>query len=318
MRWQGFVMVSKALYGLACCIGMASYAQEPAGYRVDTQEQGDATGTVVVSWPVGAVVVRGEVRVQGVAHQVFRRYDGRAEGGGFVVQDFYAPSDVGKGSAQENLASKLSDPFVVLREEDVSVLSRSAVAIEGPLMLWHPDGSRWVECHFQSGKLDGAWAQWFANGVLMESGTYAQGVLQGGWTGWYANGSKQVELSYTNGRPDGHWTEWYDNGQKSDEGEYLNGEREGVWTRWHPNGKLAAQGTYRGGEPVAGSWREWDETGKPVTATPEGAQVDVAQDEAARPDAAVVTDETPAQAVNGTEAEMKDAPAMSPPVLHGW
>lgn len=93
-------------------------------------------------------------------------------------------------------------------------------------------------------------------------------VAQGPLVVWYAGvpGQQQRLLAgaYVNGKPDGMWRMWWHDGTLWEEGAYAAGKRTGTWAQWDQEGRKVWQVEYAQGQPIAGSWRFWDETGTQV------------------------------------------------------
>lgn len=110
-------------------------------------------------------------------------------------------------------------------------------------------------------------SSWDERGVRRTEGRLdASGRRDGPWLAWYANGQLRERGTYESGRRVGTWTQWHPNGQRASEGERRwDGStraslREGPWRFWFQNGVLRGEGRYAAGAPV-GPWRWWTHTG---------------------------------------------------------
>ena len=236
-----------------CCIAALSLAGCVNSGKDHTL---DADATAATQWAVGEEVVEGNRQcflLEGWGTcEMYRKFLGVTRDGYYLVQDFYAQDDV-----------KLTDPYLLLHKEEVSVADFSpfALQVEGRYVEWHTNGHKWYEGQFADGKVTGVWSLWHGNGEKAAQGSLEGDNEQGVWTYWYENGQKSSEGAFVNGEQVGLWTQWYENGKKKAETHFVEGKVHGLWTEWHDNGMKKAEGLFDMDKPV-GVWREWDDASK--------------------------------------------------------
>ena len=110
--------------------------------------------------------------------------------------------------------------------------------------------------------MEGEWFVWHENGQKKSEGTFKDGKADGLVIFWYENGQKKSEGTFKDGNADGLVILWQENGQKFSEVTFKNDKKNGVEIFWHENGQKASEETFKDGEPVPGTKKSWNETGK--------------------------------------------------------
>ncbi|MCK6446077.1 MAG: toxin-antitoxin system YwqK family antitoxin [Planctomycetes bacterium] len=108
--------------------------------------------------------------------------------------------------------------------------------IDGPVTLWHDNGTKRGEGRYENSRRVGAWVFWHENGRLRWQGTYVDGELDGRELAWFENGQMQLECYWKDGRREGVFAQWHENGQLAAQGEYRNGKREGRFHYYNADG----------------------------------------------------------------------------------
>lgn len=200
----------------------------------------DEQATAHAPWKPGEIIANGESDLKSNIglQNITRKFIGITNDGFFVVQDFYADS-----------GNKLSNPIIVMQQgwaSDIQLISSiftfdGSNTLDGELILWHNNGQKWVEGHYEHGRPQGAWRVWHKNGQKRDEFYFNNGKLQGKAISWYENGAKRLEGGFQDGVEEGLWVYWFDNGQRSEEGSYRRGERVGRWTYWDQSGNKVAE-----------------------------------------------------------------------------
>ncbi|MCO6481224.1 MAG: hypothetical protein J5I62_00375 [Flavobacteriales bacterium] len=158
---------------------------------------------------------------------------------------------------------------------------------DGPVRLYHDDGSLEAEGRYVKDKRQGTWTSFGPSGDTLAMGTYRDGLKDGPQAYWapngqllrferfqkgvshgplyrfYADGSPRQLTWYDDGVAEGRYIEWFKVDATSVGlmfGQFHKGERTGRWTWFYANGKPNRQGRYIAGRPV-GVWRYWKPDG---------------------------------------------------------
>lgn len=199
---------------------------------------------------------------------------GKAENGNDIMQDFYVneysyeqppamlPTDTN--------ALKYTDPFEVisLDQNDISEdffrladFYASGGRFAGAIKIWYLDGTPKLEGNYDStGKKQGVWTRWYANGQKNYEIAYSEGLQDGKSTFWREDGSKQSEHYSIKGKCHGIEKNWCSNGTFSSETQWVDGEMEGLATYWYCNGQKQSEGQMSENYK-AGIWKEWNKDG---------------------------------------------------------
>ena len=69
----------------------------------------------------------------------------------------------------------------------------------GSWTFWHPNGQKWSEGTYKSGKLEGVWTYWRDNGKKRWDGSFKDDKRDGVWTWWDEQGNAWMTETYKNG-----------------------------------------------------------------------------------------------------------------------
>ncbi|MBR9859918.1 hypothetical protein GYB22_04070 [bacterium] len=79
-------------------------------------------------------------------------------------------------------------------------------------------------CHYQNGKKNGVFKEWYLNGEIKEVSLFKDGELHGRRICYWPNGTKRYHVNYINGDMDGIYEEWDDNGMNKQTKIYYKGK----------------------------------------------------------------------------------------------
>ncbi len=69
----------------------------------------------------------------------------------------------------------------------------------GSWTFWHPNGQKWSEGTYKSGKLEGVWTYWRDNGKKRWDGSFKDDKRDGVWTWWDEQGNAWMTETYKYG-----------------------------------------------------------------------------------------------------------------------
>lgn len=104
---------------------------------------------------------------------------------------------------------------------------------------------------WQSGKPDGRFIRFYANGRKRETGAYLDGKREGPFIRYWQNGEVWGKGSWKAGRRHGPFEEFFDNGQLDERGTYVEGVVDGPYEQFARDGSLLRRGRYVEGSFVA-------------------------------------------------------------------
>ncbi|MCD6661025.1 MAG: hypothetical protein LT105_12760 [Lentimicrobium sp.] len=87
-------------------------------------------------------------------------------------------------------------------------------------VVYHPNGSKYIEGNYKDGLREGYWASWFDNGTLWSEGDFKNGESHGKRTVYHPNGNLYYEGFFNMGKRVGKWYFYNDQGQKVNEIDY--------------------------------------------------------------------------------------------------
>lgn len=199
---------------------------------------------------------------------------GKAKNGNDIMQDFYV-----SGYSDEQLptmtptdadALKYTDPFEVIslaRKDmpkdffELTDRSDRDGRFAGSIKIWYLDGTPKLEGNYDStGKKQGTWTRWYANGQKDYEIAYTEGRRDGKATFWEEDGSKYQETYSIKGKWHGIEKTWCPNGTLSSGTQWVDGEMQGLATSWYCNGQKNAEGQMSGSYRI-GVWKEWNKDG---------------------------------------------------------
>ncbi|EZH79851.1 MORN repeat variant [Ectopseudomonas composti] len=138
-------------------------------------------------------------------------------------------------------------------------LSYANGVLQGPSILYHPNGQVSAQLPYADGRLHGV-AQYFAaEGWLQRKVTYSQGLMHGEASSYYPDGSlAELEL-YRDGVRDGLYQRFHGNGQMAHRSRYVNGKMLDEGQGFAEDGRPLDEG----GKPISRLrwwWRRWQES----------------------------------------------------------
>jgi antitoxin component YwqK of YwqJK toxin-antitoxin module len=146
-------------------------------------------------------------------------------------------------------------------ERQIAKYSDNHFVADGFYHEYYPNGQKFVDGQYKSGRQDGEWTYWHENGTLNRKVTYKDGQPDGSWEVHRADGSLAASRGFKQGKRDGTWTIYDDTGKQPLRLEnYADGKADGEWKIWFPSGQLQRQIHLKAGDRD-GSAIEWDEKG---------------------------------------------------------
>ena len=121
--------------------------------------------------------------------------------------------------------------------------------------------------YFEKNNLkNGAYINYFKNGLTNQKGTYKSGKKEGLWTYFYYTkdskiSKKEKEVHYKNDLKNGLYTEWHQNGQKKKQITYQDDNQEGIGLTWYENGQKSSEMFFEDHLPE-GENKMWFENGQ--------------------------------------------------------
>lgn len=113
-------------------------------------------------------------------------------------------------------------------------------------------------------KKEGAWLDYYSNGVIEDSLNYHDDHPAGVSLSWYRSGYMKDSLN-VDGNGNGIYISWFDNGSPSSAGRYVDfTKKHGKWQFFHKNGKISAIEVYD--HDSLQSKQFFDESGNEVVA----------------------------------------------------
>jgi hypothetical protein len=125
-------------------------------------------------------------------------------------------------------------------------------SLEGMKTLWHDNGVKSGEGHFENTRKQGPWTFWFPNGQKRWQGTFVDDVAEGDERAWRETGELYFEGKAVKGKRDGLYSVWYESGKLWWHGPYQRGKRHGEFEYFHGDGSLneGLSGRYVRGKKV--------------------------------------------------------------------
>ena len=146
-------------------------------------------------------------------------------------------------------------------EREIARYSDNRYVADGYYREFYPNGEKFAEGQYKSGRQEGTWTYWHDNGQECRQVAYKNGQPDGGWDVHNPDGAVIAKRSYKNGRRDGTWAVYDDSGkQQLREEQYADGKADGVWKVWFPSGQQKTQIEIQAGKRH-GAAIEWDEKG---------------------------------------------------------
>jgi len=146
-------------------------------------------------------------------------------------------------------------------EREIAKYSDNHLEADGYYREYYPNGQKFAEGQYKSGRQEGTWTFWYDDGKVNRTVIYKNGQPDGTWEVHRADGTLAAKRSYKNGKRDGTWTIFDDAGKQPLREEiYKDGVVDGTWKVWFPSGQLKTQIGFKDGKREGPSI-EWDEKG---------------------------------------------------------
>jgi len=130
----------------------------------------------------------------------------------------------------------------------------------GEWKWFYENGNLRIIENYRSGKRDGLFKEYLADGKLITSGEYSDDQKEGMW--FYEISNYKEEGNYRMGEPDSIWKAYYVNtNQLLFTGNFITGDPVGKHVMYYENGKTMCVGNYEGGMKQ-GNWKYFEETGE--------------------------------------------------------
>ena len=123
--------------------------------------------------------------------------------------------------------------------------------LNGNLVWYHPDGSKYVEKQYENDKASGAYIRYYPTGEVRTKGQSRDGNQTGLWTDYYEDGTLHRAYNYVNDQLDSTYTVYWENGKVKSESHYKNDEKHGDHCYYDPEGNLLIKKIYVDGEILA-------------------------------------------------------------------
>jgi antitoxin component YwqK of YwqJK toxin-antitoxin module len=147
-------------------------------------------------------------------------------------------------------------------ERQVSRYSDDHYVADGFYREFYPNGQKFVEGQYSSGKQEGTWTYYHDNGKEQRTVTYKNGQPDGSWEVLNAEGAIVAKRSFKAGKRDGTWVVYDDTGkQPLREEVYTDGKANGTWKVWFPSGQIRTEISIKDRDRN-GRYAEWDEKRK--------------------------------------------------------
>ena len=126
-------------------------------------------------------------------------------------------------------------------------------SLEGMKTLWHDNGVKSGEGHFENDRKQGPWTFWFPNGQKRWQGSFVNDVAEGEERAWRESGELYFEGKVVKGRREGLYSVWHEGGQLWWRGPYERGKRHGEFEYFHRDGSLdeGLSGEYVRGKKIS-------------------------------------------------------------------
>ena len=124
----------------------------------------------------------------------------------------------------------------------------------GAYREYYPDGILLRSANYSNGVLNGIEEKYFNSGQLQESINYIQGNFNGKRMVYWTNGILKEQNSFKNGVLGGDNFYYFSDGKLRKSLKFdSNGKRNGLWEDFHPNGQLKLRVNYKNGDVLSKS-----------------------------------------------------------------
>jgi len=196
-------------------------------------EEGRKTGHWKLEYPNGRTLYEADFVEGRPVGEMLRYYENgglrarmlfEAEGERSYVYLFY---NSGLPTAEGWYVGQVKDSvWTYYSEFDGSVRIRELYVdgkLNGATRLYYPDGGISEELEWKGNVKDGAWKQYYKNGVPRLSGQYKNGLLQGSYEVFFSDSSIKIRGAYLDNRSHGTWRFYDESGKEVYALDYVNG-----------------------------------------------------------------------------------------------
>ena len=136
---------------------------------------------------------------------------------------------------------------------------------EGTETTWYPNGQIAIQAHYVNGVQEGPLTEYADTGMILSATPFYNDRREGIAQIFHPGGAVQWTGTYANDMLNGISTFYRPDGSIESIRTFLNDELAGMQTDFHPDGTTKMKEFAIAGGALNGVYREWDETGKPVT-----------------------------------------------------
>ena len=196
-------------------------------------QEGRKTGHWKVEYPNGKTQFEGDFLEGRPVGEMIRYYEKggirarmlfEADGSRSHVQLYY---ESGKAAAKGIYINQVRDSvWIYYSEFDGSVRIRETYRegkLEGMSQHYYPGGEISEELHWKQNEKDGAWKQYYSNGIQRLSANFEKGQLQGSYELYFPTGHIKIRGSYLDNRSHGTWRFYDEEGKEVFALDYING-----------------------------------------------------------------------------------------------
>ena len=124
---------------------------------------------------------------------------------------------------------------------------------DGAWEVYRTDGTMAAKRGFRDGQRHGEWISYDKTGKQpMREEHYDNGKADGVWKNWFPNAKLKQQISFKQGNRDEVSTEWTEKGEKRGEVSYVDNKLDGTATVWLPDGRTIVQ-QYKAGRLISES-----------------------------------------------------------------
>ena len=143
----------------------------------------------------------------------------------------------------------------VVRRWSIRYAANGQAFLDGPELLYWPDGALRAERNWVDGEATGLWKSFYANGTLKMRVSHVDYPTS--MVFFHPDGTVSAQGLASKGVKNGDWAHFHSDGSLSHQGAYVRGMKQGTWTYYHPGGGLAKRGNYLDAH-ATGDWRRWE------------------------------------------------------------
>ena len=155
----------------------------------------------------------------------------------FNRQDKAVKKDVAS-SAQIGMSEVLILKSKLVFKQNIGLVYYQDKPFSGVSVLYYTNGKKAETVDYINGEKEGAFKNWFQDGLLSFEAFYSKGKLNGISRSWWSNSNLRSESIFVNGIANGIQKQWYVSGEKFKQMTIVNGKEEGMQQAWRRNGKI--------------------------------------------------------------------------------